>query len=141
MYATISSCPRGSGLWGVKMFFRGVAIAVITGIPVFASSPPAYADDIVTYEVISTSDIAAANVEYSDIAGRRELQQVPLPWRVNATVGNARSNDAAISANWRPHDKPYHFVTVRVYTRGTLLCEVARDTGAGACYGSATFKT
>lgn len=123
------------------MIFRFVVTAVIIGILALAAPPPARADDIVTYEVLTTSDIAAVNVEYSDISGRRALQQVPLPWRINATVGNARSNDAEIIANWRPHDKLYHFVTVRVYTRGTLLCENIRDTGDGACYGSATFKS
>jgi hypothetical protein len=116
-------------------------ICSITAIPVVAMAPSARADDAVTYEVLTTSDIAAVNIEYNDASGRLALQQVALPWRMNATVGNPRSNDAEIRADWRPLAKPSKWVTVRIYYRGSLLCENTLDVGNAACYGSTTFKS
>jgi hypothetical protein len=116
-------------------------ICLITAIPVAAMAPSAHADDTVTYEVLTTSDIAVVNIEYNDVSGRLALQQVALPWRMNATVGNPRSNDAEIRADWRPLAKPSKWVTVRLYYRGSLLCENTLDVGNAACYGSTTFKS
>ncbi|ORA11300.1 hypothetical protein BST14_18970 [Mycobacterium arosiense ATCC BAA-1401 = DSM 45069] len=103
-------------------------------------APYARADDTVTYEVVTTSDIATANVEYNDLAGRQAQQQVPLPWRLNATVRNPLSNDAEVRADWRPVARPSKWVTVRVYYRGSLVCQNTLDVGNAACYGSTTFK-
>jgi hypothetical protein len=118
-----------------------IVISLIFGVPAVAMAPPARADDTVTYEVLTISDIATANVEYNDGPGRQALQQVSLPWRMNARVGNPRSNDAEIRADWRPVAKPSKWVTVRVYYRGSLLCENTLDVGNAACYGSTTFKS
>jgi hypothetical protein len=114
---------------------------LITAILVLTMAPPARADDTVTYEILTTSDIAAVDVEYNDASRLLALQQVPLPWRMNAAVGNPRSNDAEVRADWRALAKPTKWVTVRIYYRGSLLCEHALDVGNVACYGSTTFKS
>jgi hypothetical protein len=116
-------------------------ISLTTAIPLIAMAPSARADDTVTYEVLTTSDIPAVNIEYNDVSRPLALQQVPLPWRMNATVGNPRSNDAEIRADWRTLAKPSKWITVRIYYRGSLLCENTLDVGNAACYGSATFKS
>jgi hypothetical protein len=123
----------------MRLYF--MIISLITAIPVVAMAPSARADDTVTYEVLTTSDIATVNIEYNDVSGRLALQQVPLPWRMNVTVGNPRSNDAEIRADWRPLAKPSKWVTVRIYYRGSLLCENTLDVGNAACYGSTTFRS
>jgi hypothetical protein len=114
-------------------------ISVIIAIPAVTMAPSARAEDTVTYEILTTSDIAAVNVEYNDASRRLALQHVPLPWRMNATVGNPRSNDAEIRADWRSVAKPSKWVTARIFYRGSLLCENTLDVGNAACYGSTTF--
>jgi hypothetical protein len=123
----------------MRLYF--IIISLVTAIPVVAMAPSARADDTVTYEVLTTSDIATVNIEYNDVSGRLALQQVPLPWRMNVMVGNPRSNDAEIRADWRPLAKPSKWVTVRIYYRGSLLCENTLDVGNAACYGSTTFRS
>lgn len=112
-----------------------ILISLITGIPAVAMAPAARADASVMYEVTS-SDVGAANIAYSDVSGREELENVALPWRTNATVANARSTDASLRAQWQPVAARYKWVTVRVYTRGSLLCETTLDVGEATCYGS-----
>jgi len=109
-----------------------ITSALITGISAVAMAPAARADDGVLYEIIS-NDIATANVEYSDLSGQHAQQQVPLPWRTVVTVANARSNDTVVSAKW-PKEKS-KWLTVRIYSRGSLMCEKTRDTGDLTCYG------
>lgn len=113
-------------------------ISLITCIPAVAMAPAARADDSVTYEVAS-SDIAVANVEYSDLSGRKALENVALPWRTNVTVVNPRSNDTNLRADWHPAAGRYKWVTVRVYAHGNLLCETTLDVGDAECYGSGTY--
>jgi hypothetical protein len=101
----------------------------------------------VTYEV--TSDhIATANIEYSDASGRNTLENVALPWRTNATVVIPRSTDMELRAEWQPvADRygvvspagRYKWVSVRIYTRGILLCESTLDTGHAVCNGSGPY--
>ena len=116
-------------------------ISPITAIAAVTMAPSANADDTVTYEILTTSDIAAVNVDYNDVSGRQALQKVPLPWRMNATVGNPRSNDAEIRADWRRLATTSKWVTVRIYYRGSLLCENTLDIGVATCYGSTTYKS
>jgi hypothetical protein len=121
-------------------------ISLIAGIAAVAMAPAAHADETVSYEVIS-SDVAVANVEYFDRSGRKAQEHVPLPWRIDATVVNPYSNDAEVRADWRssinavPVMLPNHWVTVRIYYRGTILCQNTLDVGDAACYGSTTFKS
>jgi hypothetical protein len=118
---------------------RIISIAAMAGVTTMA--PSAHAADTVTYEILTTSTIAALNVEYNDVSGRHALKKVPLPWRMNATVDNPRSNDAEVGADWRWLAKPWTWVTVRIYYRGSLLCEDTLDIGNAACYGSTIFKS
>lgn len=117
-----------------------VITALITGLAAVALAPAAHADDTVTYEVTS-SYIAAADVEYFDLSGRNTLEHVTLPWRTNATVSNAHSNDAELRAYWRPAAAPSKWVSVRIYSRGSLLCQSTFDIGNAVCYGNSTIGT
>jgi hypothetical protein len=117
-----------------------MTISLITGVSAVAMAPSARAEDTVTYEVSTTSDIATTNVEYNDQSRRILLEHVPLPWRFNATVDNPLSNDAEIRADWRAMARPSKWVTVRLFYKGSLLCENTLDVGNAACYGSTTFK-
>jgi len=110
-----------------------LAAVLVTGIPFLVVTPTAHAAETVTYEVIS-SEIATADVEYGDLSGRIARTQVALPWRGNATVGNPFTKDAELQVNWQ--SKPAYWVTLRVYFRGSLLCQKILDEGNGTCYGS-----
>lgn len=114
---------------------RAVIISLIAGVPAVVMAPLARADDSVTYEVTS-SDVAAANVDFSDLSGRKALNDVALPWRTNVMVANPHSNDASLRVNWQPAAGRYKWVTLRVYTHGSLLCENTLDVGDAECYGS-----
>ena len=109
-------------------------IALTTGIAAIALAPLARADEPVTYEVIS-SYISVVNIEYNDLGQRQAVQQVALPWRMNATVGKADSNDAEIRVDWRPQAGPGRWLTVRIFSHGSLLCESILDVGNATCYG------
>jgi hypothetical protein len=122
---------------------RLVMAPLIAGISAVVLAPPASADDAVTYEVLSlTPYVDSMNVEYNDRSQRILLLNVPLPWRQNATVVNARSqteNGAEVRADWRPASAPNKWVTVRIYVRGSLICENTLDVGNATCYGSTPF--
>lgn len=128
---------------------RLIIVSLITGISSVVVAPVARADDNVTYEVVS-NDVAKANVEYFDHSARRALNGVPLPWRTDATVPNAHVpsiNGAEVRADWRdsiatlPAWRPNHWVTVRIYFQGNVMCENTLDVGDAACYGSTTFRS
>ena len=126
--------------------------ALIAGTYSVVPNPVARADDSVTYEVVSDV-VPMATVEYFDHSERKVLTDVPLPWRTNATVLDARSastDGAEVRADWRPaacdarywcpEARPNRWVTVRIYFQGTVLCQNTLDVGNSACYGSTTFK-
>ena len=131
-----------------------VMASLTAGISAIAPAPLARADDFVTYEVIS-GYVHSANVEYYDRSEPISLQGVALPWRANATVVNptSQSTDGAqLRANWRTsltHSgcegpscptgmpaPPPSWVTIRVYVRGSLICESTLDSGDAACHGN-----
>jgi hypothetical protein len=120
-----------------------ITVSLIAGISAVMVSPPAYADDSVTYEVLSqTAFVSSVNVEYNDHSNRISLQRVPLPWRRNVTVIEARSasqQGAEVRADWRPAAAPSRWVTVRIFVRGALICENTLDVGDATCYGSTPF--
>ncbi|MDT7758430.1 MAG: hypothetical protein QOH27_4328 [Mycobacterium sp.] len=131
---------------------RLVMIALLTGIFAISLAPSAYAQDTVTYEVVS-NDVAEANVEYFDSSERKVLAAVPLPWRTSVTVINARvpsTDGAEVRADWRPRvcdgrawcpeARPNNWVTVRIYLHGKVICESTLDVGNAACYGSTSLK-
>lgn len=114
-----------------------ITTALLTGACAMVTAPTAGASELVVYEVTS-SDVAAAKVEYSDLGGQNAPQQVSLPWRVTATVAIARSNDTIVNAKWAKEKAKW--LTVRIYSRGSLLCEKTRDTGDLTCYGDTDHK-
>ncbi len=117
--------------------------ALVAGVVAVTLAPPAVADDNVTYEIVSaTTYVSSVNVEYNDHAQRMSLQGVPLPWRQNVTVPSARSQTeqgAEVRADWRPVAAPSRWVSVRIYVRGSLICENTLDVGNVTCYGSTPF--
>jgi hypothetical protein len=125
-----------------------VIISLITGFSGVVVAPVAWAADSVTYEVVS-NDVLTANIEYFDLSERKVLEGVPLPWRTSVTVIDAHSpstQGAEVRADWRssiaalPVWRPSHWVTVRIYYRGNVICENTLDVGNAACYGSTSFK-
>ena len=117
-----------------------VFVTLATGLSGLATAAPAHADDPVVYEVWS-SNIPTANVEWSDTAGQHTLQDVRLPWRTSVRVDNAHSAEAHLHADWKPGSPAYPnagrylWVTVRIYTKGNLLCEMTVDIGESGCSG------
>jgi hypothetical protein len=123
---------------------RILAASVVGGLGAVGVAPAAHAEDDVTYEVLSTTPyVSTMNVEYYDHSQRILLENVVLPWRMNATVidANRPSDDGAeVRADWRPSAAPSRWVTVRIYVRGSLICENTLDVGNATCYGSTHFK-
>lgn len=114
------------------------ALPLIVGAAATVLASPAHANDVVTYEVVSDS-ISQVNVEYVDASGRKILQWVPTPWRLDVTLGDARGPTgpgAQLRADWRPTARPSRWVTVRIYDRGDLLCQSTLDVGNATCYGN-----
>lgn len=115
-------------------------VTLMTGISALALAPAARADDPVEYEVRS-STIPVANVEWLDTAGQHTMQSVSLPFRTSVMVANAHSDEARLRADWEPGAKDfpnpgrYMWVTLRIYTKGSLLCETTVDVGEAACTG------
>ena len=102
-----------------------------------ASRSPAWADDVVTYEVVS-NDIGIANIEYQDSAGRVALQSVALPWRAAVAVKSVRGappDGSQLRADWRPSAAPGRWVSVRIVYQGKVLCQSTLDVGNASCYG------
>lgn len=133
-------------------------VSLTTGVYAVVVAPSARADDSVTYEVLS-GYIRTANVEYYDRSELVSLPGVPLPWRTNATVVNPSSpsvDGAMLRANWRPSGThtgcegpscpngtpvpPPSWVTIRIYVRGSLICESTLDVGNAACNGDTPFE-
>lgn len=126
-------------------------VSLITGISALLVAPTAWAEDNVTYEVISDS-VAVANIEYFDRSERRVLSDATLPWRTDVVVVNVSSpttEGAEVRADWRPGHVPIgplgapalagRWVTVRISFRGKVVCQNTLDVGDAACYGSTTF--
>ncbi|MCV7039151.1 hypothetical protein BST36_23520 [Mycolicibacterium moriokaense] len=107
------------------------------GAPALISSPAAWADDVVTYEVVS-DHVGMANIEYQDAAGRISIPGAALPWRFDAVVpamGAPPPAGSQVRADWRPSAAPGRWVTVRIVSRGKVICQSTLDIGDAACYG------
>jgi len=112
------------------------ALVTCLGLAMFTPAV-ARADDVVMYEVISQY-IGAATVVYSDGSGHTGPVNVTLPWRANVAVANPYSVDTTISVDWQPFER-YKWLTVRIYARGSQLCESTRDMGAASCTGRGVY--
>lgn len=111
--------------------------SAMIGIPALVNPSSAWADDLVTYEVISGA-IRVANIEYENSAGRVSEQNVTLPWRTDATVRAVRGappDGSQVRADWRPNAGPSKWVTVRISYQGRVICQNTLDVGNAACYG------
>jgi hypothetical protein len=107
-------------------------------LPLLARPAAAWADDRVTYEVVS-DNIQVANIEYQDVTGRASAQSVTLPWRTDAvvrTVRGAPPDGSQVRADWRPSAAPTRWVSVRIIYQGKVICQNTLDIGDAACYGS-----
>jgi hypothetical protein len=114
-----------------------MACAVALCLPVLAHPAEAWADDLVTYEVVS-DDIQVANIEYQDGTGRASVESVTLPWRTDAvvrTVRGAPPDGSQVRADWRPSAAPTRWVSVRIIYQGKVICQNTLDIGDAACYG------
>lgn len=114
-----------------------IATSVITTIFALGVAPAAHADTGVTYEVVS-GYIHSVNLEYYDASQPISLNNVPLPWRTNAMVVNpiSESTDGArLRTNWQQPEDGLAWVTIRVFSRGSLLCESSQTKGKASCYG------
>lgn len=114
------------------------ALCLFIGVSAAVAPPPARADETVLYEVIS-GYIPTVDIDYNDGTQMISLKDVPLPWRITASIANpaSRSSDGAkIHAHWKEAAKPSpSWVIVRIYVRGSLICESYRDWGDAACEG------
>jgi hypothetical protein len=114
------------------------ALCLFVGVSGIVAPPPAKADELVLYEVIS-GYIRTVDIDYNDGSQIISLKDVPLPWRMTASIADpaSRSSDGAkIHAQWKEAAKPSpSWVTVRIYVRGSLICESYRDWGDAACEG------
>lgn len=102
------------------------------------TAPSAHATDAVTYEVISDS-IPVVDVEYVDKSGRKLLQSVSLPWRVDLPLDDAKGptgRGAQLRAAWRRIAGPAQWVTVQISSNGKVLCRSNTDVGNATCYGN-----
>ncbi len=121
------------------MVHPAAALPLIVGVAATMWAPAARASDPVTYEVVSDS-IAQASVEYVDASGRKLLKSVPLPWRLEVTLDDARGptgrGGAQVRADWRPMAAPSHWVIVRIRQGVDLLCQSTLDVGNATCYGN-----
>jgi hypothetical protein len=117
---------------------RAAALPLIVGVAATLLAPAARANDVVTYEVVS-DNVPQANVEYVDESGRKLLESVPLPWRLEVTLDDARGptgRGAQVRADWRPLKSKGRMVTVRIYQGSNLLCQSTLDVGDATCYGN-----
>jgi hypothetical protein len=120
---------------------RVAALPLIVGIAATVLAPSAHASDRVTYEVVSER-ISTINVEYVDQTGRKLLESVPLPWRLDVTLDDARGptgGGAQVRADWRRTAQPSLWVIVRIYDGGRLLCQSTLDVGNATCYGNTPY--
>lgn len=122
------------------MRFYPVITSLITGISAVALAPAAHAEDPVSYEV-SSSSIPTATVDFTDVNGPHTLADVRLPWRHSFTVADAYAASTTLTAHWAPGTLAYpnpgrnQWVTVRIYTHGSLLCQMTLDVGIASCDG------
>jgi hypothetical protein len=121
----------------MRRVMTAMACAMVLCLPVLTHPAEAWADDLVTYEVVS-DDIQIANIEYQDATGRASVESVALPWRTEAvvrTVRGAPPDGSQVRADWRPSAAPTRWVRVRIIYQGKVICQNTLDIGDAACYG------
>ena len=114
------------------------ALSLILGVSATLLAPAAHAGDLVTYEVVSNT-IPQVNLEYVDGSGRKLLEGIPLPWRLEVPLDDARAptgRGAQLRVDWRPFKSKNRTVVVRIYDGPNLLCQSTIDIGDATCYGN-----
>jgi hypothetical protein len=112
-------------------------VLLALGIPQWVSPSAAWADDLVTYEVVSDY-VSMANIEFQSSDGRASVDDAVLPWRTDAIVRVVRGappDGSQVRADWRPASAPGRWVSVRIIYHGNVLCQNTLDVGNAACYG------
>ncbi|CQD06667.1 hypothetical protein BN000_01327 [Mycobacterium europaeum] len=120
-----------------RRFATTMACLTAAWTPMLGNPSAAWADEPVTYEVVS-EDIQIANIEYQDSSGRASANGVTLPWRTDATVRTVRGappDGSQVRADWRPSAAPARWVTVRIIYQGKVICQNTLDVGDATCYG------
>ncbi|WP_243841346.1 hypothetical protein [Mycobacterium sp. DL592] len=110
-------------------------VALVT--PQWFSPATAWADGLVTYEVVS-DDVDVANIEFQNAGGRVVVEGAVLPWRTVALVRVVRGappEGSQVRADWRPSSAPGRWVSVRIIVDGNVICQNTLDVGNAACYG------
>ncbi|QZT59877.1 hypothetical protein [Mycolicibacterium austroafricanum] len=100
------------------------------------AAPSAWADDVVTYEVVSDR-VAVAHVSWQDTTGRR-FAYAALPWRADVAVREPLGpppHGSQVRADWLSSAYPGNWVTVRILYRGRVICQNTLDLGNATCYG------
>ncbi len=120
---------------------RVIAVATVGLFAAALVSPAiAHADEFVTYEVLAQSPfLTAVDVDYTDLSGQVALQNVALPWRMNAAVADAHSVDTTLRVRWQSPVR-YKWVIVRIFTRGSMLCESIADAGDTMCTAKGFYR-
>jgi hypothetical protein len=118
-----------------------VMIALVIGCSAAVGAPAmAHADESVTYEVLAQSpSLTEVDVEYTEGPGQVAVQNVALPWRMNAAVADAHSVDTTLRVTWQSPVR-YKWVIVRIFTRGSMLCESIADQGETTCTGKGYYR-
>jgi hypothetical protein len=131
---------RCLGLGEYLCWARGVwGVAAAMGVAAVVAAPAAGAADAVTYDVLADQAIPVMSVEYIDATGRKLLEHVPLPWRLDVTLNDAEGptgRGAQLRADWRRWAWPGRWVRVNIYSNGELLCQSTLDIGNATCYGN-----
>lgn len=118
-----------------------VVTALILGFPIaVGGAAVARAQEFVTYEVSAqTTSPPPVDVEYTDLGGKVTLSHVTLPWRMNAAVVDPHSADTTLRVTWKPAER-YKWINLRIFSRGSNLCERNGDTGNETCTGKGFYK-
>lgn len=117
---------------------RAAVLPLIVGATVTWLAPAARASDVVTYEVVSNT-IPQVNLEYVDGSGRKLIEGIALPWRLEVPLDDARAptgRGAQLRVDWRPFKSKNRTVTVRIYDGPDLLCQSTIDIGDATCFGN-----
>jgi hypothetical protein len=114
--------------------------AVATVLAAVTAAPTAQASDAVTYEVVAdVAQVPTLSVEFVDATGRKLLENVAVPWRLDVTLDDAKGSSnsgAQLRADWRRLAWPGRWVRVSIFSNGKLLCQSTLDVGNATCYGN-----
>lgn len=127
---------NGSAIY-LRFLMKVAASAAAVCVLALTRPCQAGAQELITYEVVS-DDIGSASIEYQDNTHRNLIEDVTLPWRMDAVVGNVRDappDGSQVRADWHTRAAPNKWVTVRIIHQGKVVCQSTLDVGNATCYG------